>query len=85
MDTTSPGVARIEAMAKHITFANRVAIFLSVFLIAFAYGLDGSVRGSYQPVAASYFNDHSLLATVGVVRSIMGAIAQVNITSPFEL
>lgn len=37
--TQSPGVARIEALSKHITTGNRIAIFLGVFLIAYAYGL----------------------------------------------
>jgi len=44
----SPGVERMEAIAAHITFPNRVAIFLGVFLIAYAYGLDGTLRYSYQ-------------------------------------
>lgn len=37
--TTSPGVARIEALSKQITTGNRIAIFIGVFLIAYAYGL----------------------------------------------
>ena len=35
----SPGVARIEALSKHITTGNRIAIFIGVFFIAYAYGL----------------------------------------------
>ena len=35
----SPGVVRIEALSKHITTGNRIAIFIGVFLIAYAYGL----------------------------------------------
>jgi hypothetical protein len=37
--TQSPGVARIEALSKHITTGNRIAIFIGVFFIAYAYGL----------------------------------------------
>jgi SIT family siderophore-iron:H+ symporter-like MFS transporter len=44
----SPGVERIEAIAAHITFWDRVALFFGVFLIAYAYGLDGTLRYSYQ-------------------------------------
>lgn len=44
----SPGVDRMEAIAAHITFWDRVAIFFGVFLIAYAYGLDGTLRYSYQ-------------------------------------
>jgi SIT family siderophore-iron:H+ symporter-like MFS transporter len=37
--TKSPGVARIEALSKQITTGNRIAIFIGVFFIAYAYGL----------------------------------------------
>lgn len=46
----SPGVARIEAINRHLTFANRVGLFIGVFLIAYAYGLDGTVRYTYQVI-----------------------------------
>ena len=48
LSNESPGVQRIEAIAAHITFQNRVAIFASVFLIAYAYSLDGTVRYVFQ-------------------------------------
>jgi len=44
----SPGVQRIEILSQHLTLADRVFIFLSVFLIAYAYGLDGTLRYVYQ-------------------------------------
>lgn len=48
LGTKSPGVERIEAIAKHISFVDRIFIFFSVFLIAYAYGLDGTLRYAYQ-------------------------------------
>jgi SIT family siderophore-iron:H+ symporter-like MFS transporter len=44
----SPGVRRIEAISAQFTKVDRVFIFVGVFLIAYAYGLDGSVRYTYQ-------------------------------------
>jgi MFS transporter, SIT family, siderophore-iron:H+ symporter len=44
----SPGVRRIEAISTQFTKVDRVFIFIGVFLIAYAYGLDGSVRYTYQ-------------------------------------
>ena len=44
----SPGVQRIEAISAHFTFTDRVCVFLGVFLIAYAYGLDGTIRYTYQ-------------------------------------
>lgn len=44
----SPGVRRIEIIASHFRFVDRVFLFLGVFLIAYVYGLDGTVRYTYQ-------------------------------------
>lgn len=72
----SPGVVRIEALAAHISFYDRIAIFFGVFLIAYAYGLDGTLRYTYQPTATNDFGGHSLLATVNTIRAVVAAAAQ---------
>lgn len=64
-DTKSPGVARIEALNAHTSLINRCFIFFGLFLVAYAYGLDGSLRGVYQPYATAGFETHSTLATIG--------------------
>ncbi|KAF1933668.1 siderochrome-iron uptake transporter [Didymella exigua CBS 183.55] len=75
-DTKSPGVARIEALNAHTSLADRCFIFFGLFLVAYAYGLDGSLRGVYQPYATAGFETHSTLATIGVLRSVIAAAAQ---------
>ncbi|KAL2875925.1 ferrioxamine B transporter [Colletotrichum sp. CLE4] len=72
----SPGVARIEALSAAITTTDRYFIFFGVFLVAYAYGLDGTLRYAYQPTATSSYATHSLLATVNVLRSVIAAAAQ---------
>ncbi|KAK5945926.1 ferrioxamine B transporter [Knufia obscura] len=72
----SPGVARIEAIASQLTLANRIWLFFGVFLIAYAYGLDGQTRYTYQTYATSSFDLHSYLATINVLRSVIAAAAQ---------
>ena len=49
----SPGVARIEAINAHLTSFDRWFLGIGVFLIAYAYGLDGTVRYTYQVIASS--------------------------------
>lgn len=44
----SPGVQRIEAISAHFTLTDRILVFFGVFLIAYAYGLDGITRYTYQ-------------------------------------
>ncbi|KKY25283.1 putative siderochrome-iron transporter sit1 [Phaeomoniella chlamydospora] len=72
----SPGVARVEALSEHVTLLNRVCIFFGVFLIAYAYGLDGTVRYTYQTLATASYATHSLLATINVLRAVIAAAAQ---------
>ncbi|RMZ91530.1 hypothetical protein DV736_g1252, partial [Chaetothyriales sp. CBS 134916] len=72
----SPGVARVEAISSVITHTDRIFIFFGVFLIAYVYGLDGTLRYVYQPTATASFAQHSLLATVNVLRAVIAAAAQ---------
>lgn len=50
----------------------------AAFLVAYAYGLDATVRGTLQSYATSSFQNHSLLATVNVLKSIVAAASYVN-------
>jgi len=72
----SPGVARIEAISHVFTMTDRVFLFIGVFLIAYAYGLDGTIRYTYQTTATASYSHHSLLATINVLRSVIAAAAQ---------
>src|SRR4051794_33276411 len=72
----SPGVARIEAVSSQLTLGDRIFLFLGVFLVAYPYGLDGTVRYTYQATATSDYALHSLLSTINVLRSVIAAAAQ---------
>ena len=45
---TSPGVKRMEVLAAHITTVDKAFIMVCLFLIAFVYSLDGTLRYVYQ-------------------------------------
>lgn len=72
----SPGVARIEAIGEVLTLTDRVFLFIGVFLVAYAYGLDGTVRYTFQTTATASMGEHSLLATINVLRAVIAAAAQ---------
>jgi SIT family siderophore-iron:H+ symporter-like MFS transporter len=42
------GVRRIEAINSQLSQVDRVVVFVGLFLIAYCYGLDGTVRYTYQ-------------------------------------
>ncbi|KAJ5889044.1 hypothetical protein N7495_009085 [Penicillium taxi] len=72
----SSGVARIEAVNSTLTPWDRTMMFIGVFMVGYAYGLDSQVRSTYQSYATSSFGEHSLLATINVIRSVIAAAAQ---------
>jgi MFS transporter, SIT family, siderophore-iron:H+ symporter len=72
----SPGVVRIEAVNEVLTTKDRCFLFFGVFLIAYAYGLDGTVRYTYQTTATASMGHHSLLATINTLRAVIAAAAQ---------
>ncbi|ODV84742.1 hypothetical protein CANARDRAFT_172494 [[Candida] arabinofermentans NRRL YB-2248] len=73
----SYGVRKIEALNnQYQAWYSKVAIFFSVFLVAYAYGLDGTIRYTFQSYATSSYSAHSLISTVSVVRSVAACVAQ---------
>ncbi|AQZ15270.1 hypothetical protein BZL39_I00120 [Zygosaccharomyces parabailii] len=72
------GVNNIRVCAEqyHSVF-HRLALFFSIFLIAYSYGLDGNIRGTYQSYATSSYSRHSLLSTVNCIKTVIAAAGQV--------
>ncbi|CAK7220297.1 ferrioxamine B transporter [Sporothrix curviconia] len=72
----SAGVTRIQALSSVLTLKDRIALFFGAFLVAYAYGLDGTVRYTFQTYATASYSEHSLLAAINVLRSVIAAAAQ---------
>src|SRR5687768_7956512 len=69
----------MEVAAARLTTIKRVVFFSSVFLISFVLGLDLLTRNSYTAFATSSFQQHSLLATVNVIRGVVATAAQPSV------
>lgn len=54
LDSRSPGVRRIEAISTSFTTVSMTLLFVGVFLVSYAYGLDGQTRGVYQVSKQQY-------------------------------
>lgn len=50
LGSDSPGVQRIEAITEAFTKWTKVSLFVSIFLVAYAYRLNGTIRYTYQVV-----------------------------------
>lgn len=74
---TQFSVKKIEILLSQYTHpVARIAFFFAIFLIAYAYGLDGNIRYVFQATAALSYLSHSLYATVNVIRAVVAAASQ---------
>lgn len=70
------GVARMDAVTARLSPTQRFWLFLGIFLVGYAYGLESQVRSAYMPYATASFSLHSYLATINVLRSVVAVAAQ---------
>ena len=69
--TTSPAT-----LSSSATPAERAILFLGIFLVGYAYGLESQVRSAYQPYATDSFSLHPYLSTINVLRSVVSVASQ---------
>ncbi|KAL6921099.1 hypothetical protein ACHAPO_006191 [Fusarium lateritium] len=72
----SAGVARMEIVSRNITTTHRVWLFIGIFLVGYAYGLESQTRLAYQSYATSSFDLHSYLSTINVLRNVIAVAVQ---------
>lgn len=72
----SIGVQRIEGIAKILTPTTLTVLLVCIFFVGYAYGLDATLRNVYTTYATASYQQHSLLATVNVLRTVFAAAAQ---------
>lgn len=71
------GIRKAELMTAQYNKPFLKAIFyFSTFLCAYCYGLDGTIRYTFQTYATNSYAQHSLFTTVGVIRSVVAAASQ---------
>lgn len=70
------GVSRIEIVKNNMTKTGLYVFAASIFLTAFVQALDASTTYLYQPYATSSFKRHSMLSTLGIATSVIGAVCK---------
>lgn len=72
---TSPGVRRARILADNLSILDRIIIFVCLFLLAYVYGLDGTLRYVYQVrivryLAVDFTEKHSALCNFWIWDSL---------------
>lgn len=75
--TRSIGVRKAEILAQQYdSWLLRGIYLFCVFCVAYCYSLDIGIRSVFQSYATSSYSNHSLLATVNVIKAVVAAAAQ---------
>lgn len=76
-NTKSFGIRRVELLSEQYKpWYLRTFLFFSIFIVAYVYAIDGTVRSYAQAYATNSYSTHSLLSTVNVIKGVVAAAAQ---------
>ena len=70
------GVTRIEVVREKMSTKVIWILGLSIFLTSWVAALDATTTYNYQPYATSSFNRHSMLSTLTIANSVIGAVCK---------
>ncbi|KAF4974636.1 hypothetical protein FZEAL_8495 [Fusarium zealandicum] len=75
-ESVQDGVRAIEGISKLWTRTTLTIAYASLLLMAFVTSLEGQVLGSILVFVTSSFQQHSLVATIGVVQGVVLAVVK---------
>ncbi|CAI4045772.1 hypothetical protein N7582_003647 [Saccharomyces uvarum] len=70
------GVTRIEVVKEKMSTKVTWILAASILLTAWIAALDATTTYNYQPYATSSFNRHSMLSTLTIANSVIGAVCK---------
>lgn len=70
------GVTRIEVVRQKMSTKVTWILGLSILLTSWVAALDATTTYNYQPYATSSFNRHSMLSTLTIANSVIGAVCK---------
>jgi hypothetical protein len=69
----NPGVARVEALHRHLGGIWIWTLYISIGALAYIYSLDQNPTSNYLPLATSSFGQHAFLGTISTAEGIISA------------
>ena len=71
----NPGVARVEALHRHLGGFWRWTLYISIGALAYIYSLDQNTTSNYLPLATSSFGQHAFIGTIGTAEGIISELS----------
>ncbi|KAL5633959.1 hypothetical protein ACGC1H_005971 [Rhizoctonia solani] len=72
----NPGVARVEALHRHLGGVWRWTLYVSIGALAYIYSLDQNTTSNYLPLATSSFGQHAFIGTISTAEGIITAVGK---------
>ncbi|KAJ5999782.1 hypothetical protein N7481_000191 [Penicillium waksmanii] len=79
------GVQRVRAITSVWSTKTLILTFVLLYLVSFVDALLTSVQTSLNPYVTSFFNQHGLLAVVGVVSTILGGSSKLTLAKIVDI
>ncbi|PRP77486.1 siderophore iron transporter mirC [Planoprotostelium fungivorum] len=73
---TEPDNEKMNGTSKTSSNAAKAGLFIGIILLAYVTSLDSMTSSTYQAQAAADFQEHSMSATINIIRSVTMAVAQ---------
>ncbi|KAM5473414.1 hypothetical protein MauCBS54593_002209 [Microsporum audouinii] len=84
-DSIQFGVKQAEAVAAAWSRKSLIIAYVGVFLVFFVNSLQQQMASSLNPYVTSAFAKHSLLSTISVVSSLVGAIMKLPVSKIIDI
>ncbi|CAI7663836.1 unnamed protein product [Penicillium manginii] len=84
-DNFQGGVKRVRAITSVWSTKTLILTFILLYLVSFVDALLTSVQTSLNPYVTSFFNQHGLLAVVGVVSTILGGSSKLTLAKIVDI
>ncbi|KAK5065001.1 hypothetical protein LTR84_000836 [Exophiala bonariae] len=79
------GVRQVEAITTVWSKQMLVVMFILLYIVSFCDSLLQGVQGNLSPYVTSEFSQHGLLATTGIVASILGGVSSLAIAKIIDI
>ncbi|CAK7208003.1 hypothetical protein SEUCBS139899_010837 [Sporothrix eucalyptigena] len=79
------GVQQVEAITQVWSKRTVILMFVLIYLMNFVLAFQSNIQGSLSPYVTSSFEAHGLLATVGIVSTIIGGVSSLTIAKIIDV
>ncbi|CAK7243289.1 MAG: hypothetical protein STHCBS139747_004806 [Sporothrix thermara] len=79
------GVQQVEAITQVWSKPTIVLMFVLIYLMNFALAFQQNIQGALSPYVTSSFDEHGMLATVGVVSTIVGGVSSLTVAKIIDV